>query len=294
MDKQVLYVSLVSGFLGLLSVILGFTAEVTKINATDIYIGVYHCYYPSSPAFGTAIAAVLLLVLAQILVTAFGGCCGCCKKDPTAPVVLGTKRTLALVFVVISWITFAISVILFILGAENNGTGNQTTSLDNGYCYTVKPGIFAGAAICALFTMTFSITSYILLNPAIDPASKPTGVQYANGIAMATPQFSHIQQQYPVPGVGGTQYPDPGVGGTQYPEPGVGGTQYPVPGVGGTQYPVPGVGGTGQYPEPGVGGTQYPDPGVGGTGQYPEPGVGGTQYPAPGVGGTEYPPPGTN
>ncbi|KAF3335915.1 hypothetical protein FCM35_KLT20422 [Carex littledalei] len=239
MDKQVLYVSLVSGFLGLLSVILGFTAEVTKINATDVYIGDFYCYYPSSPAFGTAITAMLFLVLAQILVTVFGGFCGCCKKDPTAPVVYGTKRTLTLVFVIISWITFAISVILFILGAGRNGTGNQTTSLDN--CYVVKPGIFAGAAICALFTMTFSITSYILLNPSIDAASKPTGVQYANGIAMGSPQFPHTQQQYPDPGMGGTQYPEPGVGGTQYPEPGVGGTQYPAPGVGGTQYPPPGT-----------------------------------------------------
>ncbi|XP_078148338.1 protein VASCULATURE COMPLEXITY AND CONNECTIVITY-like [Carex rostrata] len=221
MNKQVLYVSLVCGFLGLLSIILGFTAEVTKIKDTDVYINIYNeCYYPSSPAFGTAIVAMLLLVLAQILVTVFGGCCGCCKKDPNAPVVLGTKRTLAIVFVVISWITFAISVILFILGAMRNGTGNHTESLDN--CYVVKPGIFAGAAICALFTMTFSITSYILLSPSIDAAGKPTGVQYANGIAMGTPQFPHTSQQ---------QYQDPGMGGTQYPEPGVGGTQYPPPGT---------------------------------------------------------------
>jgi hypothetical protein len=38
MDKQVLIVSLVTGFLGLLSVILGFTAEVTKITvSTKLY-----------------------------------------------------------------------------------------------------------------------------------------------------------------------------------------------------------------------------------------------------------------
>jgi hypothetical protein len=216
MDKKVLYVSLVCGFLGLLSVILGFTAEVTKINATDVYITDFGCYYPSSPAFGTAIGAMLLLVLAQILVTAFSGCV-CCKKNTNAPVVIGTKRTLAIVFVVISWITFAISVIMFILGADKNGTGNQTTSLDN--CYVVKPGIFAGAAICALFAMTFSITSYILLSPSINAAtSKTTGVQYSNGnIAMGTPQFSPTQPQYPAPG---TQYPAPGIGGTQYPPPG--------------------------------------------------------------------------
>ena len=115
-------------------------------------------------------------------------------------------------------ITFAISVILFILGASRNGTGNHTTSLDN--CYVIKPGIFAGAAICALFTMTFSITSYILLSPSIDAASKPsTGMQYANGIAMGIPQFSPNQSQYPAPGMAETQYPAPGIGGTQYPPP---------------------------------------------------------------------------
>ena len=119
--------------------------------------------------------------------------------------------------------------ILFILGAARNGTGDHTTSLDN--CNVVKPGIFAGAAIFALFTMAFSITSYILLSPSIDAAGKPTGVQYGNGIAMGTPQFPQTQQQYPDPGMGGTQYPEPGVGGTQYPAPGVGGTQYPPPGT---------------------------------------------------------------
>ncbi|KAJ4773517.1 hypothetical protein LUZ62_057774 [Rhynchospora pubera] len=233
MEKQVLIVSLVAGFLGLFSVILGFTAEVTKINASDVYIYDFGCVYPNSPALGLAIGAALFLVLAQIIVTAFGGCCGCCKKDPAVPAVTGSKRTLTLIFIIISWITFAISIILFIVGADKNGTGGQTTSLDA--CYVVKPGIFAGAAICALATMCLSISAYIVASPPTTTAAgapaKANGVQYADGVVMGTPQFPPTQPQYPAPGVGGTQYPAPGIGGTQVPAPGTGGTQYPPPGT---------------------------------------------------------------
>lgn len=112
-------------------------------------------------------------------------------------------------------ITFTIAVILLILGADKNGPGGQTNDLDN--CYVVKPGIFAGGAICALFTMSLSITAFIISSPPTDAASKPADQQ---GVVMGTPQYPTPQPQYPGPGVGGSQYPAPGVGGTQYPPPG--------------------------------------------------------------------------
>ncbi|KAJ4802706.1 hypothetical protein LUZ62_015272 [Rhynchospora pubera] len=219
MEKQVLIVSLVAGFLGLFSVILGFTAEVTKINASDVVIYGFSCVYPSSPALGLAIGAALFLVLAQIIVTAFGGCCGCCKKDPAIPAVTGSKRTLSLIFVIISWITFAISIILFIVGADKNGTGGQTTSLDA--CYVVKPGIFAGAAICALATMCLSISAYIVSSPPTTAATKAnSATQLAGGNGSATglppqPPQTAVPQPFP-PSVsqpkkpGQEYYPPPG------------------------------------------------------------------------------------
>lgn len=116
-------------------------------------------------------------------------------------------------------ITFAISVILLIVGAIRNGSGGHTTTHDD--CYVVKPGIFAGGAICALCATSLSIAAYILLSPPTDAASKSTGAQYGNGnIAMGIPQNPPAQPQYPAPGVGGTQYQASGVSRTQYPPPG--------------------------------------------------------------------------
>jgi Protein of unknown function (DUF1218) len=117
-----------------------------------------------------------------------------------------------------------IAVILLILGAVNNGPGDETRSIDTN-CYVVKPGIFAGGAICALFTMALSITAYIISSPHTSAASKPTDVQLQGvAIGIPQPQYPPAQPQYQAvqaPGVGGTnKYPAPVVGGTQYPPPG--------------------------------------------------------------------------
>ncbi|KAJ3681606.1 hypothetical protein LUZ60_014179 [Juncus effusus] len=279
MANQILIVSLIVGFIGVLSVILGFTAEVTKINATDVYIGVYACYYPTSPAFGCGIVSAVLLIAAQIIITAFSGCCGSCKKDPNSPVVTGTKKTMMIIMVVFSWLTFGVSEALLILGASRNGAGNQTEDLDN--CYVVKPGIFATGAIFSLITVSLSIGAYIMLKSSNGGSNK----QDNNGVAMGMPQFPQSN--------GGVQYMQTGNGGAQYTA--GNGVQYAAPPRvnGGVQYSAPPrVNGGIQYsaPPPGNGGVQYPAPGNGNGGaEYPPPGTGGEQYTST----TEFPPPGT-
>ncbi|KAJ3681608.1 hypothetical protein LUZ60_014181 [Juncus effusus] len=183
MDKNTMIISVAAGILGVLSVLLGFAAETTRIQLSDIYLSDYGCEHPDSPAFGLAVVAALLLVIAQIILTAFMGfCCKTGKNLLAAPNILvsqtESKRTSAIIMLSSSWVAFAVSFILFILGALANTPGGQVDDK----CMTVKPGIFATASMLSLLTVGLGIGAFYLL-------SNTFGVSGANpGIAMGTPQ----------------------------------------------------------------------------------------------------------
>jgi hypothetical protein len=59
------------------------------------------CIYPANPAFALRLVAAVLLLVAQIIVSAVTGCCGCCK--PRGGGFSGSKRTISIVFAVLSW-----------------------------------------------------------------------------------------------------------------------------------------------------------------------------------------------
>uniref|UniRef100_A0A0E0DRU1 Uncharacterized protein n=1 Tax=Oryza meridionalis TaxID=40149 RepID=A0A0E0DRU1_9ORYZ len=99
MDKTTIIVSAVVGSLGLLSAILGFSAEGTKITVTDILFG-GKCLYPENPATALGVCAAVFLLLAQITVSAVGGCCGCCKSRSIPS---ETKRIIGVICAVMSW-----------------------------------------------------------------------------------------------------------------------------------------------------------------------------------------------
>uniref|UniRef100_A0A0D3G817 Transmembrane protein n=1 Tax=Oryza barthii TaxID=65489 RepID=A0A0D3G817_9ORYZ len=181
MDKTTIIASAVVGSLGLLSAILGFSAEVTKITATDVLVGARgECLYPQNPAAELGIT-----------VSAVGGCCGCCMSGRSIP--SETKRIIGVVCAVMSWLVTTditagtdsgIAWFLFGVGAVVNIEGKRATMPD---CYVVKRGIFAGAAVLALAATAFGITSYVMLRTQADeaPAKKPP----LAGVAMGQPQF---------------------------------------------------------------------------------------------------------
>uniref|UniRef100_A0A0E0DRT7 Uncharacterized protein n=1 Tax=Oryza meridionalis TaxID=40149 RepID=A0A0E0DRT7_9ORYZ len=153
MDKTTTIATAVVGSLGLLSAILGFSAEVTKITATDILVGARgECLYPQNPAAELGVCAAVFLLLVQITVSAVGGCCGCCISHSIPS---ETKRIIGVVCAVISWIAAGIAWFLFGVGAVVNIEGKRATMPD---CYVVKRGIFAGAAVLALAATAFGIT----------------------------------------------------------------------------------------------------------------------------------------
>jgi hypothetical protein len=144
MDKTVIVVSAVVGSLGLLSAILGFAAESTKITVStlpisllapeayvlaslesmrmahirgqqltversilqisDVRVSGDECLYPQNPSLRLGLCAAVLLLLAQVTVSAIGGCGCCCGNGkPRGIPSSKTNRVVGIVFAVASW-----------------------------------------------------------------------------------------------------------------------------------------------------------------------------------------------
>ncbi|XP_073130976.1 protein VASCULATURE COMPLEXITY AND CONNECTIVITY [Henckelia pumila] len=194
MERKVLIVCCVVGFLGLLSAATGFAAEAKRIKSSDVSSSRdTECIYPRSPALGLGLTAAVSLMIAQIIINVATGCI-CCRKGPHQS---NSNWTLALVCFVVSWFTFVIAFLLLLTGAAlNQQRGEQNMYFGNYYCYVVKPGVFAGAAVLSLASIFLGIVYYLTLTSEKNRSgpwvvSAPPG---QGGIAMGQPQFPPPQQ----------------------------------------------------------------------------------------------------
>nr|GLL28296.1 uncharacterized protein LOC109194085 [Ipomoea trifida]GMC93096.1 Fc receptor-like protein [Ipomoea batatas]GMC98684.1 Fc receptor-like protein [Ipomoea batatas]GMD02396.1 Fc receptor-like protein [Ipomoea batatas]GMD20470.1 Fc receptor-like protein [Ipomoea batatas] len=198
MERNVLLICSVVGFLGILSAVTGFAAEATRIKGSQVeFTSPSECVYPRSPALGLGLTAAVALMVAQIVVNVATGCI-CCRKGPHQS---NSNWTLALVCFVVSWFTFVIAFLLLLTGAAlNEQHGEENMYFGNYYCYVVKPGVFAGAAVLSLASVSLGIVYYLTLisakntnDPWCPPAPSSQG-----GIAMGQPQFPPQTTQDPV------------------------------------------------------------------------------------------------
>ncbi|CAL4893736.1 unnamed protein product [Urochloa decumbens] len=185
MDKTTVILCAVVGSLGVLSAILGFSAEGTKLTPYTILVYGDDCIYPQNPALGLGICAVIFLVVAQVTISAVGGCCGCCRSRSIPS---ETKRIVGIVCAVFSWIAAVIAWALLIEGASWNANVVREAAP---FCPYLKDGIFAGAGVLALAATALALASFIMMRahppaPAPEPApsagggtpiSKPAGGQ---------------------------------------------------------------------------------------------------------------------
>ncbi|KAF8776404.1 hypothetical protein HU200_003537 [Digitaria exilis] len=209
MDKTMIIVCSVVGSLGVLSAILGFSAEGTKLTPNDILVFGDECIYPQNPALGLGICATIFLLAAQITVTAVGDCCGCCKSRAFPS---ETKRIIGIVCAVCSWIAAVIAWALLIQGAEWNANVARVTAPD---CFYLKDGIFAGGAVMTLAATALGLASFIMLrrNPAnaaapeVHATGQPQFAQAPNKASEQPPPHAVVAmaaQQPPPPTTGNT------------------------------------------------------------------------------------------
>ncbi|CAN6337506.1 unnamed protein product [Urochloa humidicola] len=205
MDKTTIIVCAVVGSLGVLSAILGFSAEGTKLTPYTILVYGDECIYPQNPALGLGICAVIFLVVAQVTISAVGGCCGCCKSRSIPS---ETKRIVGIVCAIFSWISAVIAWALLIVGASWNANVVREAAP---FCPYLKDGIFAGGGVLALAATALGLTSYIMMQrqPPAEAASsaggstpnRPAGADHSsplNKVAMGHPVLPpHSKVQHP-------------------------------------------------------------------------------------------------
>lgn len=224
METSVIVMAVVVGFFGLGSAVLGFIAEATKLTRADIEVTTTECVYPSNPAFALGLLAALLLLVAQIIVSAVTGCCGCCK--PRGGGSSGPRRNIGVVLSVLSWIAAAIAELFFVQGAAWNAP--VTREIKEG-CYYASDGVFRRAAVLSIFATVLGIKSYAMLRPAAagavaGPSAAAGGELKPDGIAMGHPvapaygqaPYGHYPLPPPLPAQGYTHYPPPPAQGYGY------------------------------------------------------------------------------
>ncbi|CAA7410998.1 unnamed protein product [Spirodela intermedia] len=196
MEGKVVVVTVVVGFLGIVSAILGFAAEAKRVKASQVDLSnAEFCDYPSTPAPGLGLAAAGLLVLAQVIIHAFAGCL-CCKNRTSSSGGYWTAAWIAFIF---SWIAFVIGLLMLISAAVQNMRRDHVSGgYFIRYCYVVKPGVSAGGAALALTSVLLGIIYYRSVE-SLKQAVEPWAPQQGQGIAMmAQPQFPP-QPAYPPP-----------------------------------------------------------------------------------------------
>lgn len=180
----------VVGFLGLVAAALAFAAEAKHIRAGEVSeMTGGRCIYPRSPALPLGTTSGLALLVAQLIVNISAGCLCCARGGPYRA---SSNRTIAIICLVVSWITFVIAFLLLMAGAALNNQHNTDMRTINGYCYVVKSGVFAGGAVLALATVTLGIFYYITASAV--QKSAEWGPQNQN-IAMAQPQHGQSNLQ---------------------------------------------------------------------------------------------------
>ncbi|KAJ4720985.1 Protein of unknown function (DUF1218) [Melia azedarach] len=199
MERKVIVICCVVGFLGLLSAATGFGAEATRIKGSEVQItSPTQCSYPRSPALGLGLTAAVSLLIAQVTINVATGCI-CCRRSPYPS---NSNWTIALVCFVVSWFTFVIAFLLLLTGAAlNDQHGEEGMYFGNYYCYVVKPGVFAGGAVLSLASVTLGILYYLTLQSAKNNNTNLWGsssVPHQGGIAMGQPQFPQQSTQEPV------------------------------------------------------------------------------------------------
>ncbi|KAK6129404.1 hypothetical protein DH2020_036856 [Rehmannia glutinosa] len=185
MERKVIVLCCVVGFLGILSAATGFVAEAKRIKGDQVKrLSPSECIYPASPAGYLGVISAFSLLVAHFIIGIGTGCtCSSIGEHQS-----NTSWTLlALICCVVSRLAFYAAFLLLLVGAllQQRHNGNY-------YCVIAKHGVFTAGAALSLVSVILGIIYYLMLmatensRNAISPG----------GIAMGQPQFPYMRRQF--------------------------------------------------------------------------------------------------
>ncbi|KAJ1256047.1 hypothetical protein BS78_K094600 [Paspalum vaginatum] len=197
MRMHVVVVCSAVGFIGFVVVIIGVAGEAATAQALDDTASLLalRCVYRATPALGCGIAAALLALMAEGVVTAATVICCACFR-PIREVPTQAKRIVSIALFAVSWIIVVIVVALFIAGAALNGDHVRELNADFDCDHDPGSPMFAAATVLSVLATAMQIGSYILLQATPTAGStKPPATQQPE-LAMGQPvQPEHLQER---------------------------------------------------------------------------------------------------
>ncbi|KAE9611757.1 hypothetical protein Lal_00011529 [Lupinus albus] len=146
----------------LFAFIFAIGAEVRSSKAevvSDEYDNRTYCVYTTDASTDYGLAAVVILILAQVVVNTVTRCL-CCGNG----LVSGGSSTCSVILYILSWVSFLGAEACFIAGSAKNAYHTKYIGdylkHDLYSCATLRKGVFAAAAALTLFSMLASILYY--------------------------------------------------------------------------------------------------------------------------------------
>uniref|UniRef100_A0A5B7BPX6 Uncharacterized protein n=1 Tax=Davidia involucrata TaxID=16924 RepID=A0A5B7BPX6_DAVIN len=135
--------------LGLVSFTFCIASEFKRSKKKDLKLDGKLCYLPGSHAFGFGMAALICLLVAQIIGNLII-CRNFCSGEKRSSNRAKEQTVVASALAVLSWISFGIAVILIGAATSMNRRQPYGTGWLDCECYIVKDGVYFGSGILVL------------------------------------------------------------------------------------------------------------------------------------------------
>lgn len=135
--------------LGTISFACSVAAEFKKLKPRDVEVDGSLCSLPRSPAFGLGIAALICLSIAQVVGTSIAATSLRWSRC------IDRNKSVSISLLALSWVSFGLAAILLGTGASMNRGQDYGEGWLDRECYVVKRGIFVGASMLAIATVSF-------------------------------------------------------------------------------------------------------------------------------------------
>ncbi|CAM0944891.1 unnamed protein product [Alopecurus aequalis] len=154
-------------------------AEFQKVKDKDMKLDGSLCSLPKSSAFELGVSAIAFLTVAQLVGTTAAATTMCTSSSKTNKSAATRGRVASVALLVLSWVCFALAVILLATAASMNNGQRYGRGWMDGDCYVAKNGVFGGAAALVV------VTALLILGLTF--ATKPTApTSCARGDAACT------------------------------------------------------------------------------------------------------------
>lgn len=148
-------------------------AEFHKVKEKDMKLDGSLCSLPRSSAFELGVAAIAFLSVAQLVGTTAAAATMCASKSKSNKSAAARDHVASVAILVLSWVCFALAVILLATAASMNHGQRYGRGWMDGDCYVARNGVFGGAAALVLVTALLILGLTFATKPAAD-AAPPT------------------------------------------------------------------------------------------------------------------------